>query len=297
MRTIEKRGLPRERPDPVPRVHALPEYLASGALRDDYDDVKATLQVPWMGVVAMAHAHYRSFFHALWDGYRPLATSQPFVDACFALRALVEESVAVLAPAGLAGRLEDLGYAPREIAQIRETIEVFSHGNFPYLLMASASRLLLEGSELSDADEAPEFNGSHAPEVGVPFVLIERHHADAPTQAVYDDIMRCLGLPFVNTDYRALARWPSYFALAWADLRPNIGTGPYEALVGEIHDVVVETALALPNPGRVRGAAVRAAAARDAPAGEVLAMARLFQWLLPGLVCNVAFLKQQLGAS
>ena len=43
--------------------------------------------------------------------------------------------------------------------------------------------------------------------------------ANPEVRAVYDDIMATLGLPFVNTDYRALARWPSYFALAWSDLK------------------------------------------------------------------------------
>lgn len=54
----------------------------------------------------------------------------------------------------------------------------------------------------------------------------------------------------------------------------------------------------LPNPGGLTAAALRDAAARD-PAGapaEILALCRLFQWLLPGLVVNVAFLREQLRA-
>jgi hypothetical protein len=41
-------------------------------------------------------------------------------------------------------------------------------------------------------------------------------------------------------------------------------------------------------------AALKAAAEADAPLEEVLAMCRLFQWLLPGLVVNVAFFREQL---
>ena len=41
--------------------------------------------------------------------------------------------------------------------------------------------------------------------------LMEVHHGDAPTATVYADIRATLDLPVVNTDYRALARWPSYF--------------------------------------------------------------------------------------
>ncbi|MEZ5727078.1 MAG: hypothetical protein R3E48_03120 [Burkholderiaceae bacterium] len=294
MRNTQRLELPRHLPQPVPPVHAKPEYLAEGALRTDYEDVKAVLQVPWMGVIAMAHAHFRTFFRYFWDGYRPLAQSQPFVDACFALRAHVEEAVDVLMATPLRDTLAEQGYAPREIAGITDMIEVFSHGNFPYLLMSTASRLLIEGQELSEARLAPPCTHPHAPDADVPFVLIERHHADAPTQAIYDDIMATLGLPFVNTDYRALARWPSYFAGAWSGLKPKVGTATYEALVTEIHDVVVETVLSLPNPGALESKGLIDAARSDAPLEAVRDMTRLFQWLLPGLVVNVAFFKAQL---
>ena len=50
----------------------------------------------------------------------------------------------------------------------------------------------------------------------------------------------------------------------------------------------------MPNPGGLSGAALRAAAEKDAPLTEVVEMSRLFQWLLPGLVINVAYFRHQL---
>ncbi len=49
--------LSRFKPSPLPEVRPVPEFLADPALRAIYDDTKATLQVPWMGVVTMAFAH------------------------------------------------------------------------------------------------------------------------------------------------------------------------------------------------------------------------------------------------
>jgi len=46
--------LPRIKPAPIPPIRPVPEYLADGALQAVYDDTKAILQVPWMGVVTMA---------------------------------------------------------------------------------------------------------------------------------------------------------------------------------------------------------------------------------------------------
>jgi hypothetical protein len=45
-----------------------------------------------------------------------------------------------------------------------------------------------------------------------------------------EDLKRVLNLPFVNTDYRALARWPSYWAMAWGDLRQAAGTPVHETI-------------------------------------------------------------------
>ena len=98
----------------------------------------------------------------------------------------------------------------------------------------------------------------------------------------------------MNTDYRALARWPSYFALAWKGLKPHLATDVHEMLCQAVHDSVADVVTnELPNPGKLSSIALRAAAAKDADLEEILQVARLFQWLLPGLVVNVAFFRAQ----
>ncbi len=291
-------ALLRLRPDPIPAIHPLAEYAVEGRRAAWYGEMKTALQVPWMGVVTMAYAHYPNFFAELWRGLKPLAGSRPFVEQALALREMIERDVAALAPPPILTRLADAGYGEREVAGIRDINAVFSHGNHFYALFATIVRLLLEGGKFGVEAAAPPFDGRHAPVVEAPLVLMEAHHADAPTRANYDDIKSVLNLPFVNTDYRAFARWPSYWAIAWSDLREVAGQPPHERLCQAYHDQLLRAALEiLPNPGDLRGAALRDAAAADAPLDEVIAVARLFQWLLPGLGTNVAYLKSQLAAS
>ena len=251
-----------------------------------------------MGVVTMAYAHYPTFFEVLWKGLKPLVRSSAFVKQAQALRRFVEDEVQALAPPSLERRLGELGYAERELDNIGDTIEIFSHGNYPYLIIATIARTLLEGGEMRGAATVQSYEGQHAPQVQVPFILMEAHHADAPTRAVYEDVKTTLRLPFVNTDYRALARWPSYFALAWADLK-KVAVSPAHAVICEaIHNRAAEAVVRiLPNPGRLATAALREAADNDATAKDVLQMCRLFQWLLPGLVTNVAFFRRQIERS
>lgn len=287
--------LPRLKPYPIPRIHPVAEYAATGELADIYERTKTGFGVPWMGVVAMAFAHYPTFFGTLWSGLEPLAGSREFVEACGALRACAEEAALQLEPSPLVGDLADLGYAKREVEEIRALNEVFSHGNMPYLMIATAARLLLEGHALGDGGSTTPFEGRHGPSNENRLSLMEAHHVDAPTAALYEDIKATLGLPFVNTDYRAFARWPSYFSLAWRDLAKKVPTDAYEAQLAEVHGFAVEQMRALPNPGDLTSEKLIKAAQQDGAADEITEVVRLFQWLLPGLVVNVAFLRHQLG--
>ncbi len=290
-------ALQRTMPQPMPAIHPEPEYRVSGQRAQWYADMKQVFQVPWMGVVTMAFSHYPYFFQALWHGLRPLAQSTPFVEACADLRASTEASVMTLEPGRIVRRLTAAGYAEREIEQIRACIEVFSHGNFPYLLTATAARRLLEGFELGKSTAAPPYRGCHAPQVDIPFVLMEMHHADRDTRGLYRDIKTTLGLPFVNTDYRALARWPSYLALAWQDLKQHVNSAEHSAICTQVHNCADElVGDRLPNPGALTVETLRRAAQHDGKPDEILQVTRLFQWLLPGLVTNVAFFRAQLVA-
>ena len=283
--------LPRLKPDPLPQITAVAERLATGALRSTYEETKTALGVPWMGVVAMAFAHYPTFYRALWDGLVPVVRCMEFHDACVALRTTAEAAATQLEPPDILDRLTALGYSDFEIKEVRACNEIFSAGNMPYLLIATCARLLLEGHEW------PAHQGTTLRSPRVPHprpALMEAHHAEADITALYEDIRATLGLPFVNTDYRAFARWPSYFGMAWADLRPHIGGEPYEALVSQVHDTVVALAQKLPNPKELQVATLQEAAQSDAPHGDVLEVVRLFQWLLPGLALNVAFFHLQL---
>ena len=57
-------NLPRLKPDPIPQPHPVPEFLAESEPKARYEDMKAVLGVPWMGVVTMSFAHYRAFYDA-----------------------------------------------------------------------------------------------------------------------------------------------------------------------------------------------------------------------------------------
>ncbi len=286
--------LRRIKPTPTPPIHPVPEIEAQEALLETYQDTKQVLQVPWMGVVTMAFAHYTHFYSELWQGLRPLCASQQFEETCNTLRGEVEQLVRTLPHRTLERELLSVGYTAGEIDQIRDLIEVFAVGNMPYIMLATQVRLLLENHSLSTNRSTD--TGKKLP-VNSPIpslMLIELHHGNAQLQELYEDIKTTLGLPFLNTDYRALARWPSYFDRAWQNLKPNIATDEYASAVTKVHEKAVQLALDLPNPGALTSEQLQTAAKQDASLDEVLDVVRLFQYLLPGLAVNVGFFRAQL---
>jgi hypothetical protein len=284
-------SLPRLKPNPIPKIAPVPEYLAEPPLKEIYEDTKATLQIPWVALVLRSLARYPRFYATLWGGFRELSASAEFLAACHELR---QEAEANLRTPSILQELHKLGYKEPEIAEIRAVIETFSQGNMPYVLIATAARLLLEGNEIrtSRTVSKPE-HSRYGPAAHEKLVLMEPHHADRQLQALYEDLKSTLGLPFVNVDYRALARWPSYFEVAWRSLKPIIGSPAYEEAVERVHRKAVALALALPNPAGLTSAGLVAAADQDIGAGSVLDVVRLFQWLFPGLVVNVAYMREQ----
>jgi hypothetical protein len=284
-------------PDPIPVIHPLPEYRVTGQRAIWYAETKEVLQVPWMGVVTMAYSHYPNFFGELWRGLKPLCRSRQFVEACKDLRTLAETQSASLSPKSLIGDMKEKGYADREIEDIRQMNTIFSHGNQPYVVISAITRHLLEIGDMAGGSIAELNEVRHAPDCQVPFLLMEEHHVDQGTRDIYQDIRSTLRLPFVNTDYRAFARWPSYFALAWDDLGKQVGMAAHEAVCQTCHNYVARLAKEiLPNPGALSSGALCDAARADGCLDEVIQMCRLFQWLLPGLITNVAFMRHQLEA-
>lgn len=287
--------LHRIQPKTNPAINPIWEYQADDRLRALYATYKDAFQVPWVAVAVLALARYQSFLECWWQGLGGVVTSRAYVKSARELRAQVEAAVARLDPPPIAGRLRALGYTARELTEIRDMIEVFSHGNFIQIPALFSTAYLLAGQRFKGGCDIQErFVGRHAPHAQTPLVLIEPHHASPDTRDVYADVMARLDLPFVNTDYRALSRWPSYFKLAWGDLRAVIDAPAYTALTQTTHDSIFDVVANLHNPTDLTPEHICEAANKDASVAELLEVSGVFVHLLPGLVANVAYFRHQL---
>lgn len=277
-------------------VRPVPEHRADGELVPVYRDLKATLGVPWVGVITQAVAHYRPFFVEAWRQFQPSARSHYFESRCDAIRLTAWEQVgAAFDIAPRSGSLGRLGYSDTELAQIRATLDVFDYGNPKYLVLATAiQQSLCHGRSLGGGVPQDRRDGMpRAPiyQIDPIPVMVEEHHALGGLKTVYEDIKATLGLPFVNSDYKAMARWPNYLALAWGDLKPAIDSDPYIRIRQAIHEQALATVEGLPYAYLVDRARAIAEGLTDEQADELMKVISLFQWLLSGLILNVTYFK------
>jgi hypothetical protein len=104
-----------------------------------------------------------------------------------------------------------------------------------------------------------------------------------------------LELPFVNSDYKAMARWPSYLRLAWEALKPRLAEPEYVRARQRLHTRAVQLIDHLPFPFAVDRGAAMALGMTAAEIEELARTAALFQWLLSGLILNVTYFRAGLN--
>ena len=287
-------SFPRKKPTPVPKIFVTPEYLVKGSLKKSYTKTKLAFNVPWMGVVAMAFAKYPCFYNALWEYMYPLTKSSEFSVLCKKLVIISKKKALELKPKSIIKNLKKIGYNDYEIRKINEVNQIFTTGNMPYLIMATIARIFLDKGEFVNSKTFKKNNSTRIKPNDSNMLLIEQHHADNSLKEIYKSIKTNLGLPFLNTDYRAFARWPSYFEMSWKYFLPALLSKKYEEKVLEIHNFIINETLMLPNPYKINSIQIIDAAKKDKKINEIRKVVGLFQWLLPGLITNVAFMKEQI---
>jgi hypothetical protein len=289
--------LPLDKPATFPPLRPIAEHRADPELAAIYEDVKRSLGVPWVGVVVQALAYYRPFFIQAYSAIRPTLVSQYFERTSTELRFLAwQGAIERFSVTDHATMLRDtFGYSERELEEIRQLLDVFDYGNPKYFLLATAVREALTGGEPIGAGQAPNpWDLLPRPPVrassGVPRML-EEHHVDGSLRQLYDDMKSTLGLPFVNSDYKAMARWPTYLGHAWHALKPVIDTDRYVDLRQALNDRCVAAAQEVPHSYRLGRGDLQALGMSTSEIDELVQVIRLFQWLLSGLILNVTYFK------
>jgi hypothetical protein len=66
------------------------------------------------------------------------------------------------------------------------------------------------------------------------FQLAPENQAEGRTKEIFDEIRQALGIPFVNTLFRALASFPEFFDLFWRTAKPAVSTQEFFSFSGRL---------------------------------------------------------------
>jgi hypothetical protein len=281
-----------EKPKTIPPVRPVPEYRAKGELKEVYEDLKKELGVPWVGVITQALGYYEPFFKEAWRQLKPSVKTNLFEDRCNQIR--LDSWTGVMDQLKDPNQSEILrkrGYQDKEIEEIKDILNILDYGNPKYLVFATVVKDALlngkmEGTPPTNPDDLyprpPVRSGDSS------LLMVEEHHATGGLTDIYEDIKKTLKLPFVNSDYKAQGRWPSYLEVAWYQLKPFIDTAEYNSLRNTINDTAYELARTLPYPYTLDRELSSNLGMDANEIDELIEVISLFQYLLSGLIINVS---------
>ncbi len=269
-------------------------------VKEVYRDIKESLRIPLVNVIFQAYATVPRFLDFTWRRLRPNMLALPFVEQASKIGTLADHGVTTWQISDHAAELRSRNIGEADLRKMREIVELFHQVDPRLLIIALAVQLALAGEEVGGT-------GSHGPppdddkgRIGADFRGMTVHMADekeAPlrVRTIYDEIKTLTGLPFINTDYRAMGAWPDWLEVWWKDCKLVQQDARYTALCEDLREAATEAAVLLPHQLNLSHDLLEQYRVNAGDRRRLAEVNRVFCKLLPGLVVNMAIARRGLG--
>ncbi|MCL5957944.1 MAG: halocarboxylic acid dehydrogenase DehI family protein [Chloroflexi bacterium] len=272
-----------------------PNY-APAEVREIYQDVQNVLGVPWVPALFQGYAIYPPFLELIWRRMRTLAQTDQFLeDALDIAEEACQRMSQIYKPGYHGGSVFEGGPEHGVREQICHTLRAFEYGNPQLFILQAALTRALEG-EVIEGRRIPSTaqRRGESPFRWLCVHLVGETEAQPKTRRIYADIRQTLGVPLVNSDYRALARWPDYLAVAWNDLKPLISSEAYRREQNELAEKAILALDRFAHPFWLSAEDYCSLGLSETDVTNIRDVAGVFWGLLPGLILNVAGFLQAL---
>jgi short-subunit dehydrogenase len=246
-------------------------------------DIQDTMGIPWKPANWENYATYPEVMQLFWQRLKPAVGTEAFLRNSIAIaeRAILEVNHWY--------QPDRIDLSPSERQQIQRELNAFTFGNPQLLIQQVALSRALQG-EIVGRDGKAEPRHGASPYRHTEIQLLDEQAVEgiSPQLQQYQDIRQTLGLPFVNSDYLALAKWQTFFLPAWEDVKQWRQRQEYRALEQKLMHIADDAANRL-HPKVVIGEQELSDLLTDQGDFENLQqMVQMFTQLLPGLIVNVA---------
>ncbi len=224
---------------------------ATGDVKNTFDDIEATLRVPWVAFACRVMSTFPGFLPQAFRVAKPHHSTHHAERAADSLR-----KHAVMPSNGMRDprpRLRTLGWTEERIKELILVLDAFNYGNPKYLLLITGWSEAIQGRHptgrpLAPQDAAPIPRGRPS-EVPLMHHMVDENTASDEVLALYQRIKDIHFHHGPSSDYRLLANYPDYLSQALDEsIAPVARTAEYDAkqreLIGEARDWV----RSLPGP-------------------------------------------------
>ncbi|MGF1466105.1 MAG: halocarboxylic acid dehydrogenase DehI family protein [Sandaracinaceae bacterium] len=201
------------------RIRALGEVMpheAPPGVAGIYDDIQATLGVPFVNFIFRMLATRPAYLTAAWSAAAPALRSSAFATAADELRSGAR-AWALLAVKDRASWADVDG--GESLRRFTATI----HHVLPKLLLVATA---LHEGRLRPAGAHRPAEPQRLPEA-LALPMVDPASADAPVAAVFERILRGHGHPGVASYYRALGAYPAFLEAAWGEVEPLLESASF----------------------------------------------------------------------
>lgn len=264
------------------------EHEAGARVRPIFDQIKEAFGVPYVHPLFQAYAAHPQFLELHWNAAKPIVGTQEFFKLAERLRAEAYTRMHnYFAIPDLCERMTDLSFSAGARHELTDVVELFNYSNPLMLLLGIAQMQAFDKAVGRQTNVQPALH----PEYKEKPVLVEEENAPSPTKKIFEDVKRTLNVPVVNTDYRALARWPDFLRDYWALLKVMAQSPLYKEHYQAIRLSAIALVQEFPQPFELTVAQLQDAGLSDADVEAAVRATEVFVRILTGLVLNVAVAK------
>jgi Halocarboxylic acid dehydrogenase DehI len=271
------------------RITLIPESQAQGRIFEIYQEIKAALGVPHVNLLFQAYGAYPAFLELHWQTMRAVLQTTEFFQFADRLRAeAYTRAHNYFAVPDFCEEVKEMQLTQGARQELAEVVELF-HYNNPLLL-------LIVAAQMQAFDEAPmPQRQSVGPAIHPVFdqkpCSVPEERATERVKRVYDDIKRTLGLNFINSDYRALGRFPDFLEAYWEAMKPALALPIYLEHKRKLKESAFSLAVELPSGPQLSIQQMQEAGLEEQEITDIVRITGQFIDLISGLILNVCFAK------
>lgn len=200
-----------------------------------YGDIRDTLRLPWTPTLFQALAVWPDYLELAWTTIKRAVATDEFRSDAFSMREIAESNMQKHhAIKRTLSDADSAGLSREALDEVRGVLHAFRYGNPKLDIIAQALWCSLRGQPVGNPAPSNRADWTNEEKYLSSLALEPVEEVDERTVGLFADIKSVLNAPFIDDDYRALARWPSFLEMAWLDLKPNLAQEWYIKGASEI---------------------------------------------------------------